>query len=82
MRERIRGARVAADTLDALVLAEAYLQAYRIEKASAGALDFADLIEKTKALLASRPAAAWVLFALVFILSLLNFRFGNRSAND
>jgi len=27
-------------------------------------------------------AAAWVLFALVFILSLLNFRFGNRSAND
>jgi ATP-dependent helicase/nuclease subunit A len=64
VRERIRGARVAADTLDALVLAEAYLQAYRIEKASAGALDFADLIEKTKALLASRPAAAWVLFKL------------------
>ena len=27
-------------------------------------------------------AAAWVLFALVFLLSLLNFRFGNRSAND
>jgi multiple sugar transport system permease protein len=27
-------------------------------------------------------AAAWVLFALVFVLSLLNFRFGNRSAND
>jgi multiple sugar transport system permease protein len=27
-------------------------------------------------------AAAWVLFALVFILSLLNFRFGNRNAND
>ena len=35
VRERIRGARVAADTLDALVLAEAYLAAYRIEKASA-----------------------------------------------
>ena len=64
VRERMRGARVAADTLDALVLAEAYLQAYCIEKASAGALDFADLIEKTKALLASRPAAAWVLFKL------------------
>lgn len=63
-RERIRGARVAADTLDALTLAQAYLQSYRIEKASAGALDFADLIEKTKALLASRPAAAWVLFKL------------------
>lgn len=27
-------------------------------------------------------AAAWVLFALVLILSLLNFRFGNRSLND
>jgi ATP-dependent helicase/nuclease subunit A len=64
VRERIRGARVAADTLDALVLAQAYLEAYRIEKASAGALDFADLIEKTKALLASRPAAAWVLYKL------------------
>ena len=64
VRERIRGARVAADTLDALVLAEAYLTAYRIEKASAGALDFADLIEMTRTLLASRPAAAWVLYKL------------------
>jgi len=63
-RERIRSAHVAADTLDALVLALAYLEAYRIEKASAGALDFADLIEKTKALLASKPAAAWVLYKL------------------
>lgn len=27
-------------------------------------------------------AAAWVLFALVFIISLLNFRFGNRNVND
>lgn len=64
VREQIRGARVAADTLDALILAQAYLAAYRIEKAEAGALDFADLIEKTKALLANRPAAAWVLFKL------------------
>ena len=64
VRERMRGARVAADTLDALVLAEAYLTAYRHEKASLGALDFADLIEGTKALLASRPAAAWVLYKL------------------
>ena len=63
-RERIRGARVAADTVDALLLAQAYLTSYRIEKASAGALDFADLIEKTKALLASKPAAAWVLYKL------------------
>ncbi|MDB5424868.1 MAG: helicase, UvrD/Rep family, partial [Phenylobacterium sp.] len=63
-RERIRAAKVVIDTLDALVLAEAYLAAYRIEKASASALDFADLIEKTKALLANRPAAAWVLYKL------------------
>ncbi len=63
-RDRLRAAKVAADTLDALTLAEAYLAAYRIEKAAAGALDFADLIEKTRALLASRPAAAWVLFKL------------------
>jgi len=27
-------------------------------------------------------AVAWVLFALVFVLSLLNFRYGNRNAND
>ena len=27
-------------------------------------------------------AAAWVLFGFVFILSMLNFRFGNRSGND
>jgi ATP-dependent helicase/nuclease subunit A len=63
-RERRRGARVAADTLDVLVLAHAYLAAYRIEKAAAGALDFTDLIEKTCALLSSRPAAAWVLFKM------------------
>jgi ATP-dependent helicase/nuclease subunit A len=63
-RKALRAARIAWDTAYALVLAEAYLTAYRMEKASAGALDFADLIEKTKALLASRPAAAWVLYKL------------------
>ena len=64
VRERIRGANVAAETRDALALAEAYLLSYRMEKSYRGALDFADLIEKTKALLANRPAAAWVLFKL------------------
>jgi len=63
-RERRRAAGVCADTLDALVLAHAYLAAYRIEKDSAGAIDFADLIEKTCALLDGRPAAAWVLYKL------------------
>jgi ATP-dependent helicase/nuclease subunit A len=63
-RQRLRAARVAASTLDALRLAEAYLAAYRIEKQAAGALDFADLIEKTRALLAKNQAAAWVLYKL------------------
>jgi ATP-dependent helicase/nuclease subunit A len=63
-RERLRAARVAADTLGALTLAAAYLEAYRVEKESAGALDFADLVEKTCALLADSPAAAWVLYKL------------------
>jgi ATP-dependent helicase/nuclease subunit A len=63
-RERLRAAQVARDTIDALTLAFAYLTAYREEKRLSGALDFADLIEKTCALLHSRPAAAWVLYKL------------------
>ncbi|MET0295153.1 MAG: double-strand break repair helicase AddA, partial [Phenylobacterium sp.] len=59
-----RAARVAWDTVYALTLAFAYVGAYEQEKGRAGALDFADLIEKTCALLASRPAAAWVLYKL------------------
>jgi ATP-dependent helicase/nuclease subunit A len=59
-----RAAAVAAETVTALTLAQAYLAAYRVEKDIAGALDFTDLIEKTRALLASRPAAAWVLYKL------------------
>ena len=57
-------AQIALDTEDALTLADAYLKAYRIEKDSAGALDFADLIEKTCHLLRDRPEAAWVLYKL------------------
>jgi ATP-dependent helicase/nuclease subunit A len=64
VRERIRSAQVAHATANALTLAAAYLQAYGLEKSQRGALDFADLIEKTCALLASRPAAAWVLYKL------------------
>jgi ATP-dependent helicase/nuclease subunit A len=63
-RARLRGARVADRTLDALRLAAAYLGAYRFEKQAAGGLDFADLIEKTKALLSRNQAAAWVLYKL------------------
>jgi len=64
VRARMRAAQVGRDSVDALSLANAYLQAYRIEKDASGALDFADLVEKTCRLLHSRPAAAWVLFKL------------------
>lgn len=63
-RERRRAARVAHDTHGALILAAAYLSAYAIEKTASGALDFTDLIEKTRDLVASRPMAAWVLYKL------------------
>lgn len=63
-RGRIRAANVALDTQYALVLAAAYLEAYHFEKASSGALDFADLIEKTWKLVEHTPAAAWVLYKL------------------
>ena len=64
LRERIRAANIAEDTLCALTLAEAYLAAYRLEKAFSGGLDFADLIEKTAQLTAHAPQAAWVLYKL------------------
>ncbi|HEY9218304.1 MAG TPA: double-strand break repair helicase AddA, partial [Phenylobacterium sp.] len=59
-----KAARVAWDTVYALTLAGAYVHAYEAEKRRAGALDFADLVEKTCQLLATRPAAAWVLYKL------------------
>jgi len=64
LRAALRGARVALSTLDALRLAATYLAAYAIEKRAFGALDFADLIEKTRALLTAKQAAAWVLYKL------------------
>jgi ATP-dependent helicase/nuclease subunit A len=63
-RDRMRAAQIAQDSIDALTLAAAYLEAYRVEKTAAGALDFADLIEKACHLLRDRPAAAWVLYKL------------------
>jgi ATP-dependent helicase/nuclease subunit A len=63
-RQRVRAAAIAVDTTHVLTLANAYLTAYRLEKTAASALDFADLIEKTRHLLRDRPAAAWVLYKL------------------
>jgi ATP-dependent helicase/nuclease subunit A len=64
LRERHRAARVAEDTVHALILAQAYVTAYAEAKRARGALDFADLILKTCELLTRRADAAWVLYKL------------------
>ena len=62
--EKIKGARVAEDSLAALSLAAAYVSLYDAAKEERGGLDFADLIERTRELLTWRADAAWVLFKL------------------
>jgi ATP-dependent helicase/nuclease subunit A len=64
VRERVRAARVWEDTARVLILADAYIKAYGLEKAWRGVLDFADLIAKAQRLLTEQDAAAWVLFKL------------------
>lgn len=63
-RERVRAAKVAEDTQNALRLAVLYVQSHRIEKEARGALDFTDLIDKTRVLLTEKVEAAWVLYKL------------------
>jgi len=63
-RERVRAAKVAEDTADALRLAVLYVTSHRIEKDARGALDFTDLIDKTRVLLTEKVEAAWVLYKL------------------
>ncbi|MBO9710891.1 MAG: double-strand break repair helicase AddA [Caulobacter sp.] len=63
-REWLRAAKVAQDSADALRLAALYIQAHGIEKAARGALDFADLIDRTRTLLTEKVDAAWVLYKL------------------
>ncbi|WP_421739736.1 double-strand break repair helicase AddA [Caulobacter sp.] len=63
-RQRVRAAQVAHDTGGALLLAALYIEAHGLEKASRGALDFADLIERTRVLLTEKVDAAWVLYKL------------------
>ena len=62
--EYLRAAKVATDTVHALHLAHAYAGLYEAEKAARGALDFPDLIARTRELLTQRGAAAWVLYKL------------------
>ncbi len=63
-RERVRAAKVAEDTANALRLAVLYVTSHQIEKDARGALDFTDLIDKTRVLLTEKVEAAWVLYKL------------------
>jgi ATP-dependent helicase/nuclease subunit A len=63
-RERVRAAKVAEDTQNALLLAGLYIERHMAEKAARGALDFTDLIDKTRVLLTEKVEAAWVLYKL------------------
>jgi ATP-dependent helicase/nuclease subunit A len=63
-RERVRAAKVAEDTADALRLAVLYVKSHQIEKDARGALDFTDLIAKARELLVEKVEASWVLYKL------------------
>lgn len=63
-REQVRAARVAEDTQNALLLAGLYIERHMAEKDARGALDFTDLIDKTRVLLTEKVEAAWVLYKL------------------
>jgi len=63
-REWLRAARVAEDSSDALRLAGLYISSHQVEKQARGALDFADLIDRTRVLLTEKVDAAWVLYKL------------------
>ena len=63
-REQVRAAKVAEDTESALRLAVLYVTSHQIEKDARGALDFTDLIDKTRVLLTEKVEAAWVLYKL------------------
>ncbi|WP_298747215.1 double-strand break repair helicase AddA [uncultured Brevundimonas sp.] len=62
--EAVRKARVAADTVHVLTLAEVHARLYDQAKAARGALDFGDLVARTVDLLTERASAAWVLYKL------------------
>ncbi|MEO0550624.1 MAG: double-strand break repair helicase AddA [Pseudomonadota bacterium] len=62
--EAIRTAKVAEQTIALMVLGLPMVEAYAREKAMRAALDFDDLIERTRALLTATDAAQWVLYKL------------------
>ncbi len=62
--QELKGAELIEATLALYRLADAVLQSYEQAKARRAALDFDDLITRTKNLLATRGSAEWVLFKL------------------
>jgi ATP-dependent helicase/nuclease subunit A len=63
-RERVRAAEILEISRAGLALSGAYLVAYEAEKRRRHALDFADLVEATRALLMRSEAAEWVRYKL------------------
>ena len=64
LAEQVRAADIASDTLDALRLFAVFSYLYTDRKASEAALDFQDLINRTRSLLTRADMAAWVLYKL------------------
>jgi ATP-dependent helicase/nuclease subunit A len=64
VRDSLRAARVADDTIKALTLARVHAALYEAAKRRRGALDFSDLVVRTVELLTRKANAAWVLFKL------------------
>ncbi|GAB5458132.1 MAG: double-strand break repair helicase AddA [Henriciella sp.] len=64
VQERVASARGAERSIALLTLGLPILERYQQEKALRGALDFDDLIERTRQLLTRSSAAQWVLYKL------------------
>ncbi len=62
--EQLKAAEIAENTLNALRLFAAFSGFYQTRKQAEGALDFHDLIAKTRDLLSDRSMSIWVLFKL------------------
>ena len=62
--EQLKAAEIAENTLDALRLFAVFSAIYQTQKKAEGALDFQDLINRTKHLLSDHLMSVWVLFKL------------------
>ncbi len=64
LADQLKAAEIAENTLDGLRLFAIFSVLYQAEKKARGALDFQDLINRTKALLSDHLMSIWVLFKL------------------